>query len=229
MNGVDEAGAVGEPGERAGFALSRERNGEHGPNHFGVELRSRTPDEFSTSRFGCHWRLVGAGRGDDVVRVGDCGNPASDADLLGGQPVGISGAIPTFVVFAGRTVPFAQPLAERGQHFLTGTGMALEDFPLVGFELGFLVQDLGRNGQFPDVVQHHAPGKAVPPGLIYAHFGGDEVGVGSHPFGVPAGLGVVAGEQSDHLDSFGCCLVSVAAEAVVGEIPEPLFALADRP
>lgn len=83
--------------------------------------------------------------------------------------------------------------------------MILDLLPLVLVEFTRLVQNVGMDGHFADVVEESRPTKSVAIGLGQFHFIGDEVRVHANPFAVTACLADVhiegSGENQDLLSS----------------------------
>jgi len=64
------------------------------------------------------------------------------------------------------------------------------------------VENFGRHFELADVVDQSGPVELVPFIIGQVHFDRNHVGVGPHPFGVPAGLAIMAtqlGDQFEHV------------------------------
>ena len=205
LQGTLEERNLGQPRQRPRHpALPTERDVEEGSHHDRVELAAGAAGELLPGLRGGTGLLVGANRGHDIVGTGHGGDPGRQADLLTGEAVGIAVPVEALVVLPDGGGELSQPRQQRSGQLHTPIGMVADDRPLLVCELARGVDDLGRNPQLADVVEHGGPLQLVALGIAVPHLLAEHVGVGADPVAVAAGAGIVGVERrSESKDGFG--------------------------
>ena len=144
--------------------------------------------------------LVRPGRGHHIERVGHRDDATCEGDLFAGQAVRVSVTVEALVVFARGPAPVTQPGPQADEPLVARRRVVSHLLPLFGCELALLVEDLGRYVELADVVQQRGPVQARRALRVETELLADEVGVGPHPFAVPACQAVVAADRPEERD-----------------------------
>ena len=151
-------------------------------------------------------RLVGAAGGERVVDVGEGHDPGLNGNGFAGESLGISLAVPFFVVRQGdhachlqQRVPEwrSEPrraaeqfgvLALVAEDFGTDDAVLLHDLPFVGSELARLEQDRIRDADLADVVERRSDEQPFQEFLVQTQLLADDAAVGGDADDVVAGF-----------------------------------------
>src|SRR5580658_1314804 len=136
-------------------------------DYFWIELVGGAAFQFGEGFLGIASFFVGALGSDGVVGVGDGDDARAKGNLIGGEAVGIAGAIVKFVMVANH---FADAIhgGERLENFRAELGVGFHGGPFGGVERAGLVQDDFRDADFADVVQQAGETNFLDLGLVHA-------------------------------------------------------------
>src|SRR5204863_296189 len=135
------------------FALG---NAQPGLHDLGIELRVGALDDLLARRLVGAALAVRAIVGDRVVGVDHREDARADADVVAGQPLGIAGAVPAFLVVQ-RTQAGERQKSDPLEDLVAERRVALHLRRLRGVQGTGLEQDGVAHADLADVVQRRAP------------------------------------------------------------------------
>src|SRR5580658_4752907 len=136
-------------------------------DYFWIELVGGAAFQFGEGFLGIASFFVGTLGSDGVVGVGDGDDAGAEGNLIGGEAVGIAGAIVKFVMVANHFTDSMHG-GERLKNFCAELGVGFHGDPFGGVEWAGLIQNGFGNADFADVVQQTGETDFLYFGLVHA-------------------------------------------------------------